>query len=286
MDIDGTLVDSSGKIQNQTLDALIQLERDKNVKLILASGRNHRRLQGLAHQLKMDQYGGYFIEVDGIIFSDLENKSRTILHQMKQEEIKEIFEFLMTKGCEVQACSEQVCFSFFPDSLIPIKEKERAERNLPSDFPWTAGPWTWNFDMRQAYQTIHYVKNVNEIYGAINKLQVMDEKDNIQKIYEELNEKFNDKFEIFRTSYRQIEILPYGFSKGCTLKKIMEYNHWNKDEVIAFGDGENDVSLFDQVENSFAMGQAQSYVKNRARYETLSNNEEGIYVALKKLNLI
>ncbi len=283
MDVDGTLVNSNGKIPPKTKDILIQLQKNNKIQIIIASGRNYRRLMDLAHELKMEQYGGYFIEVDGIIINDLKN--RCILKQMEVKEIEKLFNFLMAFKCEIQVCSEEACFSYFPSSFIPIKEQERKERNLPDSFPWTAGPWTWNFDMKKAYGHIFYIQSVKEVYGKINKIQIMAEKDHLQKIFEQLQSHFNNQFEFFRTSYRQIEILPFGFNKGSALKQIMEIHHWSKEEVIAFGDGENDVSLFQQVDKSYAMAQAQDYVKKQAKYMTLSNDEEGIYIALKDLNI-
>ena len=66
----------------------------------------------------------------------------------------------------------------------------------------------------------------------------------------------------------------------------MEWEGWTKEEVLAFGDGENDVSLFDVVKNSFAMGQAKAYVKDRAKFVTTPNDQEGIWQALNKLGLL
>lgn len=66
----------------------------------------------------------------------------------------------------------------------------------------------------------------------------------------------------------------------------MTLNHWNKEEVLAFGDGENDVSMFEVVQYGFAMGQAQQYVKEKAYQTTLTNNEQGIYEMLKTFHLI
>ena len=284
MDMDGTLLDSHDNIPQKTKEALISLEK-QGVKLILASGRNQRRLIGIAHELKMDEFGGYFIEIDGIAYSDLYKNERFLLHQMDKKEIEDIFSYLMTH-CEVQACTEQTLYTFIPKELYSIKKKERIERNLGEEFPWTGGPWTWNFDMRKAYEEIIYVQSVDEVDGKINKLQIMDTDETILRLYEDLNQRFYKKFEFFRTSHRQIEILPYGYSKGFTLKRLMDQNNWAKEEVLAFGDGENDVSLFEQVENSFAMGQAEQYVKDRAKYVTLSNDEEGIYKALQQLKLV
>ena len=284
MDMDGTLLDPSNKIMPKTKSALIQLQK-KGIQLILASGRSYTRLMPYAMELMMDKHRGWLLEVDGVAVYDLSKMERTILRRMTMEEVQMVFSDLIHRNCESMACFDDGVYDFFPDEIRQIKKTIRIKENLPEDFPWTGGPWGWLADMRDGYPNIRYITHVSEITPPINKIQLMQEEQEIQFLYQALTEKFLD-FNVFRTAPRQLEILPKGVSKGETLEKIMEREGWTKDEVLAFGDGENDVSLFDVVENSFAMGQAKAYVKERAKYVTASNNQEGIWQALYKLGLL
>ena len=284
MDMDGTLLDPSNKIMPKTKSALIQLQK-KGIQLILASGRSYTRLMPYATELMMDKHRGWLLEVDGVAVYDLSKMERTILRRMTMEEVQMVFSDLIHRNCESMACFDDGVYDFFPDEIRQIKKTIRIMENLPEDFPWTGGPWGWLADMRDGYPNIRYITHVSEISPPINKIQLMQEEQEIQFLYQALTEKFLD-FNVFRTAPRQLEILPKGVSKGETLEKIMEREGWTKDEVLAFGDGENDVSLFDVVENSFAMGQAKAYVKERAKYVTASNNQEGIWQALYKLGLL
>ncbi|WP_273476948.1 Cof-type HAD-IIB family hydrolase [Faecalicoccus acidiformans] len=284
MDMDGTLLDPSNKIMPKTKSALIQLQK-KGIQLILASGRSYTRLMPYAMELMMDKHRGWLLEVDGVAVYDLSKMERTILRRMTMEEVQMVFSDLVHRNCESMACFDDGVYDFFPDEIRQIKKTIRIKENLPEDFPWTGGPWGWLADMRDGYPNIRYITHVSEISPPINKIQLMQEEQEIQFLYQALTEKFLD-FNVFRTAPRQLEILPKGVSKGETLEKIMEREGWTKDEVLAFGDGENDVSLFDVVENSFAMGQAKAYVKERAKYVTASNNQEGIWQALYKLGLL
>lgn len=284
MDMDGTLLDPSNKIMPKTKSALIQLQK-KGIQLILASGRSYTRLMPYATELMMDKHRGWLLEVDGVAVYDLSKMERTILRRMTMEEVQMVFSDLIHRNCESMACFDDGVYDYFPDEIRQIKKTIRIKENLPEDFPWTGGPWGWLADMRDGYPNIRYITHVSEISPPINKIQLMQEEQEIQFLYQALTEKFLD-FNVFRTAPRQLEILPKGVSKGETLEKIMEREGWTKDEVLAFGDGENDVSLFDVVENSFAMGQAKAYVKERAKYVTASNNQEGIWQALYKLGLL
>ncbi len=282
MDMDGTLLDSTNTIPPATKQKLFELQK-KGVRLILASGRSYTRLLPYARELEMEKYNGLLIEVDGIAWYHLSTGKRHVLKKMKPEEIASIFQYLMNMECETMACFDDGLFDFFPQSLKTVKEAIRQDQHLPIDYPWTAGPWSWLADMRDGYPNIKYIQAVEEITAPINKLQIMQEEEPLLAIYDDLKQKYGNKFEIFRTTPRQLEVLPYGFSKGKTLLYLMNLNGWEADEVVAFGDGENDISMFEVVKDSFAMENAKDFVKEKAAHVTRSNREDGIVHALKTL---
>ncbi|WP_301203524.1 HAD family hydrolase [Faecalibaculum rodentium] len=284
MDMDGTLLAPGDHILPETKQKLLELER-QGVTLILASGRSYTRLLPYADQLDMAANGGYLIEVDGISLYDMGAGEREVLRRMDPSEIREVYTDLMHLNCEAQACFDDGFFDYFDEDIRRKKEQLRKERNLPDDFPWTAGPWDWLADLRSGYPNQTFVHSAEEINRPINKIQLMQDEDKIREIYDFLIRKYGDRFEIFRTCPRQLEILPKGYSKGKTLKRLMEMTGWNKDEVVAFGDGENDVSMFEVVDDSFAMANARDFVKAKARYETASNADNGIVRGLERLGV-
>ncbi|MCF0258370.1 MAG: HAD family hydrolase [Erysipelotrichaceae bacterium] len=279
MDMDGTLLNEENKISNRTREYLISLQK-KGVKLVLASGRSYTRLLPYARQLKMDEYGGWLIEVDGIAVYDVKNRERTKFRTMDPEEIRGVFTWLTGTTAESQAMFDDGLFDFIPDYAWELKKQIRRKQNLPEDFPWTAGPWGWLTDFRDGYPNIMYIKSADEISRPLNKIQLMDEEDRLEGIYRQLQEKFGHEFSIYRTTPRQLEILPLGFSKGRAVRNLMESQGWQRDEVAVFGDGENDVAMFDEADYSYAMDNAKEYVKQKARFVCPSNREDGIVQAL------
>ncbi len=67
------------------------------------------------------------------------------------------------------------------------------------------------------------------------------------------------------------------------MKKFKEYLKINTNEIIAIGDGENDISMFEITPNSIAMKNAVPLAKEKAKYQTLSNNENGVAHVLKNI---
>ena len=62
-----------------------------------------------------------------------------------------------------------------------------------------------------------------------------------------------------------------------------ERDSLEKEELLAFGDGENDIKMFETVGTSVAMGNANDKVKSIATYTTLSNEEDGIVHGLENI---
>ncbi|WP_044747245.1 Cof-type HAD-IIB family hydrolase [Bacillus alveayuensis] len=82
------------------------------------------------------------------------------------------------------------------------------------------------------------------------------------------------------------DILPLGGSKAEGIKKLMERLHVKKEDVIAFGDGLNDVEMITFAGIGVAMGNAVKSVKNVADFITKPVDENGIEHAIYELGLL
>ncbi len=75
-----------------------------------------------------------------------------------------------------------------------------------------------------------------------------------------------------------------GKEKG--IEKVLDYYHINKSEVMAFGDGDNDVSMFEYVGLSVCLGNGSKAALAAADYVSDDIDDDGIYNALKHFNII
>lgn len=83
-----------------------------------------------------------------------------------------------------------------------------------------------------------------------------------------------------------IEIVKSGLSKAVGLDKVSKSLGIAKENIIAFGDEDNDLEMIDYAGVGVAMGNAISPLKNIANEITLSNNEDGIAeLLIDRLNL-
>lgn len=80
-----------------------------------------------------------------------------------------------------------------------------------------------------------------------------------------------------------IEIMPKSASKGHALRSLAASLNIPMAQVMALGDSDNDLSMLQAAGVSVAMGNANDRVKAAARFETRTNDEEGVAAAIRAL---
>ncbi len=102
-------------------------------------------------------------------------------------------------------------------------------------------------------------------------------------------QKLRDKFPqitITRSSPYSIDLISHGQSKIKGIERVGDIFDFDLDEVMAFGDSENDMEMLTGVGIGVAMGNGQDELKSIADYTTDSNNRDGISKALAHHGLI
>lgn len=85
-----------------------------------------------------------------------------------------------------------------------------------------------------------------------------------------------DKYDFIRSDLEYYEILPKGANKGNLVIKLAEILGIDIKRTISAGDNDNDVSMLEATEHSFAVANASPLAKAAAKYETVSNEDHAI----------
>ena len=74
-----------------------------------------------------------------------------------------------------------------------------------------------------------------------------------------------------------VDITPKGVTKAMALKKAGEYYRINADRTVAFGDGTNDIPMFQAAGTTISMKNAHPFLKENATFVTQrDNNNDGV----------
>lgn len=272
-DMDGTLFNSDQKISPLNLAAIKEANK-QGVHFMIATGRNMDTIGPTA-----DKYGLQcgFILMNGAEVRD-ENRNIISTINIENDIIKGLAEQLDKQGYIPEYMTNkgtQICGS-----------KEKMELNmgyrmicldrshtLTLEEAIEAGKTSVFMDSLTRNNTIEDMLNKNL---EIRKIIVFnpDAEFNIKNRME-LKEYFPE-LSILSSYPENIEINAKNAQKGYGLQQAIEKLGIKKDEVAVFGDGLNDLSMFELFPNSFAPVNAEYEIKKRASEIIPSNNDDGV----------
>ena len=104
----------------------------------------------------------------------------------------------------------------------------------------------------------------------------------MEKAEQELSQLLADRMDVYRSAPFFIELVPKGIDKAQSLRRLLGHINLTPADMIAFGDGYNDLSMLHLAGMGVAMANAAPEVRADADAVTLSNDADGVAVALKK----
>ncbi len=116
----------------------------------------------------------------------------------------------------------------------------------------------------------------------LNKILTTSDPEYLQEHYLEMMEPFKDKLNCMFTAPFYFEITAKDIDKAKALETVLKPLNIKQDEIIAFGDGHNDISIIKYAGIGVAMENAVPDLKEIADEITLSNNQDGIAETLIK----
>lgn len=282
-DLDETLLNDEGMVDDLTTDLLIRAQ-ESGVKVGLASGRSYKRMLHVAEKLQLAKNDGLLIDVNGTSVVKMATQKRQRLALLDKDDMFELFNYFKDKNVEIQFNLDDAIYIYLPNNIYELKKRIRAEMKLPEDYPWTGGSFGWLADMRDGYPYSYLVDDPALVPEEINKVSLNQDLPFLDALLQNIkdNNELTD-YSLVKTSERTIGITKKGVDKGNALKAVMNQLALLPDEVVVFGNAENDVSMFHCTKHSYAVDNASESVKEQAACTTFSNNDYGVYKALKKL---
>lgn len=143
-------------------------------------------------------------------------------------------------------------------------------------------------------QTYEKIVGVETIYCENLPRFVTENKINCQKVvslvhevdrdwlYNKLNDKLSNRFEVTCSAKVLVEIAPFGENKGAAVKFLCEHFNVPIEKSVACGDNLNDLSMIVAAGTGVAVANADNRLKEAADFITVSNNQSAIAQIIKK----
>ena len=127
--------------------------------------------------------------------------------------------------------------------------------------------------------------NYKNYLQNVTQLVVCDYGGNIKIAYNKIEEKFGNLIGLQQNTGYTMDITPAGITKSVGLRKLAEYLNISQEEIMAAGDGDNDLTMIKYAGLGIAMDNAIDEVKNIAQFITKDCDDDGIAYALEKFVL-
>lgn len=250
-DVDGTLISyNTHTIPPSALNALEKL-RAKGIKLFVATGRHSTEAEILSRYFKFDG----FVSLNGQICYDEEG----IFYKqsLPKEDVATVVEYVQENELPCHFVRQEYIFTNLINHKVlemcqlvdvSVPRLESADSALKTDIYQIVA----HMDKHQEQQLFARTKGV----------------------------------EATRWHPDFFDIVPKGGSKRVGIEKMLLHCGIPKKYTMAFGDGENDIPMFEAVQTSIAMGNASPVVQARANFVTKGVDEDGIVHALRHFKLV
>ena len=100
-----------------------------------------------------------------------------------------------------------------------------------------------------------------------------------------MSKRYDGLLEIYKSAPYFLELMPFGISKGSMLPLLLEKLGVKREELVAFGDNYNDMTMIGYAGFGVAMANGEPEIKKIANYVCESNDEDGIATTLNKFIL-
>lgn len=261
LDLDGTLTNHEKVVTPKTREALLQASA-KGAVIILASGRPTYGIEPVAKCLELNKQGGYILSYNGGNIVNAKTGEKLFSQFLPDEVIPELYAYAKEHGHALLGYAGNEIITEMPDDQY-VKEESRINK-----------------------MNIRKVDNLFEsLESHPTKLLMTGDPTLMLKAEEELVEKLGDRMDIFRSAPFFLELVPKGIDKAKSLTRLLTKINLTPADLIAFGDGYNDLSMLKLAGMGVAMENAAPEVRAEADYVTLSNEEDGVAAALIHFNM-
>jgi hypothetical protein len=120
---------------------------------------------------------------------------------------------------------------------------------------------------------------------GINKLLWYDEIERINAFEKEMHDLLGPSVNFHTSQPFFLEFVDVNASKAIALEKLGAYYGIQREEMIAIGDGFNDLSMIEYAGLGVAMENAPEEIKRIADYVTLSNENDGVAYVIEQFIL-
>ena len=260
-DMDGTLLDPKGQLDLPRLEKILDKLDQCDIRFVIATGNEvHRMRQLLGHLAE-----------------------RVVL--------------VVANGARIFENNELIQAQTWDDAMVDRALAHFKGRECQDQFVVTAmnggfvktGTVFTELDkfmtpemIEKLYQRMNFVDEFDpNLFGGVLKMSMVVGEERSKSVLQEINDLFDGHVRAVSSGYGCIDILQDGIHKAWGLVELLKRWNLKPEQIMAFGDSENDIEMLELAGISYAMENAEEAVKRVATKVAPANSQAGVYKVLE-----
>ena len=266
LDLDGTLLTDKKELTVRTREVLAKAIRS-GIVVLVATGRPW---MGVPEELREFPGMDYALTSNGARIIDTRTGNVIEEHLLSVKSAKKALEI-----CRKYDTLQEVYFD--GQGYAPAEKMEFVER-------YHKNPNMWEYMRKTRIPVDDIFELVDRENRGLDKTQALfADMSERKRAWEELAR--HEVLELVGSLRYNIEVNAAGVNKGTGLVNLGSRLGIKREEIMAFGDGDNDTVMLKEVGFGVAMANGEPQVKEAADYITLSNEEDGVAQAIERFVL-
>ena len=285
VDLDGTLLNKYGEVSEYTKN-IIKMVTDQGILVVLASGRISESVLTIAKEIGANKY---YISGNGSVLYDMQKKEIIYEKYLSKEKVLELIELCEKNSIyyniytesSVIAKSLNYNVAFYNYENTKKSSDKKTEINIVDDV----------YNYIKTLNTNKFLKmticDENKIVFSSILRKVKDIPDiDVLEVSHMSKKKIKMGTKEVSVGYYYTEVSSKNVDKWYAIEEIMKKENIAKEEVISFGDNNNDILMIKNAGLGIAMGHSNEQVKKVAKFVTQTNDEDGVAKALENIILL
>ncbi len=276
LDLDGTLLNSTGKITGRNRAAIAAAE-EKGVLITIATGRRFRDARPVGLGLKLN---APLITHNGALLKYAETLETTAASLLNETAATEIIRAGREFGGDALLSAD-------PHGMGTLYYERISDENLPLQKYLV---WSRSLHGTEPGEAVRHVSDLMQIVDNVEVIHISFSGTcgRMSELSDFLMGELGETATILSTIYPDldftlIDILPAGASKGAGLAEFAAARGILREEIMAIGDNFNDLEMLEFAGVPVVMGNAAPSLLERPEfYKTVSNNESGVAAAFDR----
>ncbi len=263
VNVDGTLLQSNGRLNKMTKEA-IEYVHQKGVHVALVTNRSFYSAKKVAKTIKINPM---VIAHQGAFVAETIEKP-LFVKRISEELTLEVVQLLEKTICQIQLLHEKASLANRINTPENLLSRAVMTLNDPHIFS-------------QTYVEVLSEELQERPFTPTKVDIIFPKKNDLNEMYQLIQNLFPE-IEVIRQSGDRLTLVPKGVSKWSGLLYLANHLQIKRNEIVAIGDGVDDIDMIVGAGLGVAMGNAAPEVKQAAKWVTRSNDENGVAYMLKE----